>query len=178
LCAAPGGKVLALSCRTSKILASDRSQARIRMVRDNARRTGRRLALVVADALHPPVRDADVVLLDVPCTGTGTLARHPDARWRLRPEQVGELADLQRRMLIAAADAVVPGGLLVYSTCTLEPEENGEQVDAFLRERPDFALEPTEAVPAEYRDEQGRLFVAPWATGFDGAFAARLKRVA
>lgn len=178
LCAAPGGKVLALSCRTSKILASDRSQARILMVRENARRTGRRLALAVADALHPPVRDADVVLLDVPCTGTGTLARHPDARWRLRPELIDELADLQRRMLSAAADAVAPGGLLVYSTCTLEPEENEERVEAFLRERRDFSLDPTEAVPPEYLDDEGRLFVTPWATGFDGAFAARMKRIA
>lgn len=177
-CAAPGGKVLALSCRTSKILASDRSQSRIRMVRDNARRTGRSLALMVADALHPAVARADVVLLDVPCSGTGTLSRHPDARWRLRPESIVDLAALQERMLEVAADVVVPGGLLVYSTCTLEAEENEDRVEAFLHSRPDFALEPTDAVPSEYRDTAGHLFVTPWASGFDGAFAARMRRAA
>jgi 16S rRNA (cytosine967-C5)-methyltransferase len=177
-CAAPGGKVLALSCRTSKILASDRSQSRIRMVRDNARRTGRSMALMVADALHPAIARADAVLLDVPCSGTGTLSRHPDARWRLRPESIVDLAGLQGRMLEAAADVVVPGGLLVYSTCTLEAEENEERVEAFLRARPDFALEPTDAVPPEYRDAAGHLFVTPWRSGFDGAFAARMRRAA
>jgi 16S rRNA (cytosine967-C5)-methyltransferase len=174
-CAAPGGKILALAGRASKILATDRSESRIRMVRDNARRTGRPIALAVADALHPAVLRADVVLLDVPCSGTGTLSRHPDARWRLRPEAIDEMADLQARMLEAAAEVVAPGGLLVYSTCTLEPEENEVRVEAFLGARPDFAVEPT-GVTRGYLDTSGYLVVTPQRTGFDGAFAARMRK--
>jgi len=177
LCAAPGGKALAVSNRPSYTLAVDRSEARLRMVRENVARTERALGLVVADARRPPLRDVDVVLLDAPCSGTGTLARRPDARWRLTPASIAELARLQREMLVAAADAVVAGGLLVYSTCTLEPEENEAQVEAFLAERHDFRIEVTDAVPARYLDGRGRLVVTPQDGGFDGAFAARLRRV-
>lgn len=176
LCAAPGGKILALSGGPAKLLAADGSESRIEMLKENARRTGRPLMTVVADALHPPLVEADVVLLDVPCSGTGTLSRHPDARWRLSEATIREMAELQSRMLTAAADVVVPGGLLIYSTCTLEPEENEERVDAFLGERDDFRLEATDAVPDSYRDDEGRLFVTPQETGFDGSFAARLRR--
>jgi 16S rRNA (cytosine967-C5)-methyltransferase len=176
LCAAPGGKALAVSDRPLYTLAVDRSEARLRMVRDNAARTGRELGLAVADARHPPLRSVDVVLLDAPCSGTGTLARKPDARWRLGPASIRELAEVQRGLLDAAADVVAEGGLLIYSTCTLEPEENEEQVDAFLQRHPDFGLAATDAVPARWRDEEGRLFVTPWSSGFDGAFAARLRR--
>lgn len=148
------------------------------MLKENARRTGRPLMLVVADAMHPPIACADVVLLDVPCTGTGTLSRHPDARWRLEPGSVREMAGIQGRMIDAAAGVVAPGGLLVYSTCTLEPEENEERVRDLLDARPDFRIEPTGSVPDRYLDSSGRLLVTPWATGFDGAFAARLRRAA
>jgi 16S rRNA (cytosine967-C5)-methyltransferase len=123
----------------------------------------------------------DVVLLDVPCTGTGTLRRHPDGRWRLNPESVEELAGAQRDMLEAAVDVVKPGGLLVYSTCTLEPEENEEQIDSFLRRHPEFTLEPCpgwSAGVASRVDSRGRLVVLPQDTGFDGAFAARMRRCA
>ena len=148
------------------------------MVQENAERTGRAVMPVVADAIHPPIRCVDVVLLDVPCTGTGTFSRHPDARWRLDAGSVGDMARLQAHMLGAAADLVRPGGHLVYSTCTLEPEENEEQVMAFLDARTDYRVETTEAVPARHLDEEGRLFVTPQDTGFDGAFAARLRRAA
>lgn len=178
LCAAPGGKALALSVRASYTLAADRSEPRLLMVRENALRTGRPVWLVVADAAHPPLRDTDVVVVDVPCSGTGTLARHPDGRWRLTPESVDEMVRIQRGILDGAADVVRPGGLLVYSTCSLEPEENEEQVSAFLARRPGFRLERTRAVPEEYLDRAGRLVVLPWRTGFDGAFAARLRRAA
>lgn len=178
LCAAPGGKILALSGRPAILLAADRSESRIEMLKENARRTGRPLMLVVADALHPPLERADVVLLDVPCTGTGTLSRHPDARWRTSPGSVREMAELQARMLDTAAEVVRPGGLLVYSTCTLEAEENEDRVEAFLSARSDYRMEATDAVPQGYLEPSGYLFVTPWATGFDGAFAARLRRAA
>jgi 16S rRNA (cytosine967-C5)-methyltransferase len=176
LCAAPGGKALAVADRAVYTLAADRSETRLRMVRDNARRTGRPLGLVVADARRPPIREVDVALLDAPCSGTGTLQRRPDARWRLRPGSLDELVALQRDLLDAAAELIPTGGLLVYSTCSLEPEENEEQVDAFLARRPDFRVESTDAVPARFLDGAGRLSVLPQRTGFDGSFAARLRR--
>jgi 16S rRNA (cytosine967-C5)-methyltransferase len=178
LCAAPGGKALALSGRASYTLAADRSEGRMRLVRDNSRRTGRRIGMVVADATQPPLRQVDAVLLDVPCTGTGTLRRHPDGRWRLVPRSVDDMSALQRRMLDAAAELVPPGGLLIYSTCSLEPEENALQVSAFLRRWPGFRLDASEAVPAGFRDTLGQLQVLPQKAGFDGAFAARIRRAA
>lgn len=178
LCAAPGGKALALAPRVAYTLAADRSETRMRRIRDNLARTGLEAALVVADARHPPLRPVDAVLLDVPCTGTGTLARHPDARWRMSRETLGAMVRLQAEILDAGAEVVRPGGLLVYATCSLEPEENRDQVHAFLRRRRDFVPEPTGAVPAAYRDGEGFLEVVPQRHGFDGAFAARLRRVA
>lgn len=178
LCAAPGGKILALSGGPAKLLAVDRSESRIGMIKENARRTGRPVMPVVADALHPPLRRADAVLLDAPCSGTGTLSRHPDARWRISSESVAEMAELQRRMLEAASEIVAPDGILVYSTCTLEPEENEERVEAFLADHGDFRMDATDAVAERFRDDGGRLYVTPQDTGFDGAFAARLRRAA
>jgi 16S rRNA (cytosine967-C5)-methyltransferase len=175
LCAAPGGKTLGLTGTARWVLAADSSLPRLRLVRDNLRRTGRAAGLVVARAEAPPLREADLVLLDVPCSGTGTLRRHPDARWRLSPDEIGRMARLQARIVEGAARAVPPGGLLVYSTCALEREENQDQVARFLAAHPDFRVEATSAVDAELLD-QGCLEVLPQSTGFDGAFAARLRR--
>ena len=176
LCAAPGGKALALSRGAPYVLAADRSASRLRLLRENADRTGAPVRSVVARAERPPVRDAPFVLVDVPCTGTGTLRRHPDARWRLVPGDVAALAAVQERILEAAGAAVAPGGLLVYSTCTLEPEENEERVEAFLAAHPEFRMEPPEGMDTTVLDGAGRLSVLPWRTGFDGAFAARMRR--
>jgi len=179
LCAAPGGKTLELSRDARLVVASDRSLQRMRWVVENARRVeAKNLLAVVADARHPAVRPVDAVLLDVPCTGTGTFRRHPDARWRLRISDLAVMAALQRSILRSAADLVKPGGLLVYSTCSLEPEENDAQIESFLAERDDWRLEP----PAEGAVnpavlDAGRLRVLPQRHGVDGAFAARLRRV-
>lgn len=178
LCAAPGGKAVALAGRAAYTVAADRSAVRLRRLRENLERTGRRMGLVVADAAAPPLRPMDAVLLDVPCSGTGTLRRHPDGRWRLDPDTIRALVALQSRLLDGAAEAVAPGGLLIYSTCTLEPEENEEQMAAFLARRPDFRVEPGGSLPREYVDPRGYLYVLPQHTGFDGAFAARLRRSA
>jgi 16S rRNA (cytosine967-C5)-methyltransferase len=178
LCAAPGGKALALAGRASYTLAADRSEVRMRMVRENVVRTGRRVGLVVADARHPPLREAPFVLLDVPCTGTGTLRRHPDGRWRMEPGTIHEMATVQRDILDSCVDLVPPGGLLVYATCSLEAEENSEQVEGFLGRHPDFHVEAGEAVSPDYLDDRGCLVVLPQKTGFDGAFAARMRRSA
>ncbi|MSR35395.1 MAG: hypothetical protein EXR95_01955 [Gemmatimonadetes bacterium] len=177
LCAAPGGKALALAARGWRVLAADRSASRLRLLAENVARTGLPVVSVVALAEHPPVRGAAVVLADVPCTGTGTLRRHPDARWRLQPGDPAALAAVQERILEGAAAAVAADGVLVYSTCTLESEENEERIDVFLKRHPEFRLEPTDAVGPEHLDEGGRLAVRPWTSGFDGAFAARLRKV-
>jgi len=179
LCAAPGGKALALAEHAGYLAAADIGIRRLARLRENLDRlTGLPVGLVVADARQPPFRPVDAVLIDVPCTGTGTLRRHPDGRWRVGPDDLTALVALQREILRAAARVVRPGGLLIYSTCSLEPEENESQVEAFLHEHPDFILEPPVpgTVAPELLDPAGRLTVRPYATGVDGAFAARLRR--
>jgi len=183
LCAAPGGKTLALAARGNVVLAADRSIERLRLVRENADRVreqgGRhiRLSIVQADASAPPVRRPDMLLLDVPCTGTGTLSRNPDIRWKLTPDRLDEMAALQGRMLDACADVVPSGGVLVYATCSLEPEENEEQIESFMSRRPDFQMDPGGGVDLEFLNDRGYLYVLPQVFGFDGAFAARLRKV-
>jgi 16S rRNA (cytosine967-C5)-methyltransferase len=180
LCAAPGGKALELSRRASLVIAADRNTTRVdRMLVGLGRVDATNLVALVADARFPAITPVDVVLIDVPCTGTGTFRRHPDARWRLRVSDFAVLGALQKSILRAAATAVTPGGLLIYSTCSLEPEENDDQVDAFLADHPDFTLEPPPegTVPAAVLDD-GRLRVLPQHHGTDGAFAVRLRRAA
>jgi 16S rRNA (cytosine967-C5)-methyltransferase len=177
-CGAPGGKALELARGAQFVVAADRSPTRLARMSDNLDRLeSRNMALLAMDAAVPAVRRLDAVLLDVPCTGTGTFRRHPDARWRLRRSDLALLAASQAELLRAAAERVNPGGLLVYSTCSLEPEENDEQVDAFLAEHPDWTLEPPPpgAVPADVLDG-GLLRVLPQVHGTDGSFAARLRK--
>src|SRR5260221_659780 len=143
LCAAPGGKALELARSAGTVIASDLSQERIKRVRENVRRLdATNLYAVVADATAPPLRDMDAVLIDVPCTGTGTFRRHPDARWRLKVSDLSVLPALQRSILREAASVVRPGGLLIYSTCSLETEENDEQIERFLTDHAGWTLEP------------------------------------
>jgi 16S rRNA (cytosine967-C5)-methyltransferase len=180
LCAAPGGKSVELSRQAGAVFASDLSIGRLQRVIENAHRLEiPALYSYVADARMPAIRPVDVALVDAPCTGTGTFRRHPDARWRLKISDVAVMAALQRGILKSAADAVKPGGLLVYSTCSLEPEENDEQVRLFLDRNPGWELEPPPegAVPAAALDN-GLLRVLPQMHGTDGSFAARLRRSA
>jgi 16S rRNA (cytosine967-C5)-methyltransferase len=130
----------------------------------------------VADRDDPPV--ADRVLVDVPCSGLGVLAKRADLRWQREPDDLDELLALQDELLDAAAALVAPGGLLVYSTCTIEPEENEERVEAFLARHDDFALESAEGhVLDEVVSDAGYLTTLPHRNRTDGAFAARLRRV-
>lgn len=178
LCAAPGSKALELSRRAATVIAADRSAARVERMRAGlARLDTPNVHVVVADAEHPAFTQADVVLVDAPCTGTGTFRRHPDARWHLRISDFAVLGAAQRDILRAAATIVAPGGLLIYSTCSLELEENDEVIDAFLASHPEFTLEPPSegAVDATVLDH-GRLRVLPHQHGHDGAFAARMRR--
>lgn len=181
LCAAPGGKTLALADRGAQVVAADVAPVRVRKLRQNLDRVGGRyvVRVVVADGRWPPFPPewADLVLLDVPCTGTGTLRRHPDARWRLQPIDLERLPRLQAALLEAAAPLVRIGGWLVYSTCSLEPEENEMQIERFLRAHPEFELDPSDdPVVRPWLDERGCLALRPQRSGVDGAFAARLRR--
>jgi len=178
LCSAPGGKALELARTASVVYADDASFGRLARVRENVRRLDATNVIpFVGDARFPAVKGMDAVLIDVPCTGTGTFRRHPDSRWRLRISDLAVLPAVQRSILRAAATAVRPGGLLIYSTCSLETEENDAQVESFLSDNPEWRLEPPPegAVPAAVIDA-GRLRVLPQRHGTDGAFAARLRR--
>jgi 16S rRNA (cytosine967-C5)-methyltransferase len=176
-CAAPGGKAIALGRRAGAVVAGDVSLSRARRLSQNLERAGSgREHPVVADARQPPVRPVDLVLLDTPCLGTGTFARHPDARWRVTPEALASLEQLQADLLDGASRAVAPGGLLVYSTCSLEPEENQGQVNRFLARHPEFRREPGAAVPSPLLSPEGDLMILPQEHGMDGAYAARLRR--
>jgi 16S rRNA (cytosine967-C5)-methyltransferase len=166
-CAAPGGKAARLAAR-GPVLASDPRRARLPRLVDTVRRAAPDVWIVCADALAAPLRAAtlDAVLLDVPCSATGTIAKHPDARWHLSAKRIERLAQLQATLLDAVATVVRPGGVLAYLTCSLEQEENDGQVDAFL------------ARHGDYRRSRDDLFLFPADRGTDGAFAARLERAA
>jgi 16S rRNA (cytosine967-C5)-methyltransferase len=172
-CAAPGGKSthLAQRMKAGHVIAVDFA-GRIKLVQQNAAR----LKLSEVEALNFETREgdfrelskelspADVVLLDAPCLGTGTLRRRPDAKWNKTPEQLQQLLELQRELLHAAARVVKAGGVLIYSTCSLETEENVGQVEKFLAEHPNWQLDGTRST-------------LPHRDGCDGAFMARLHRV-
>lgn len=178
-CAAPGGKTIALGRRTRTVVAGEVSRARAGRLAENLARAGSgREHVVVADARRPPLRHVGAVLLDAPCLGTGTFARHPDARWRVSPEALASLQRLQRELLAQCAAAVSPGGLLVYSTCSLEPEENFVQIERFLAEHPGFRRESSETIAPTLLSGEGDLVILPQRHGMDGAFAARLRRTA
>jgi 16S rRNA (cytosine967-C5)-methyltransferase len=178
LCAAPGGKAIELSRAAEFVIAADASFARLARVRETISRLEiKNVRPIVGDARAGAIAPVDAVLVDAPCTGTGTFRRHPDARWRLTPNDIAVLAATQRSILHAAAATVAPGGLLVYSTCSLETEENDAQVETFLATHAEFTLEPPPegTVPASVLDA-GRLRVLPQRHSADGSFAARMRR--
>jgi 16S rRNA (cytosine967-C5)-methyltransferase len=178
-CAAPGGKTIALGRSARMVVAGDVSPARARRLQENLARAGSgREHTIVADGRRPPVRPTNAVVMDVPCLGTGTFARHPDARWRVTPEALDGLVRLQAELLDRSAAVVAPGGLLVYSTCSLEPEENRLLVERFLQAHPEFRREATSAVSPDLLSPEGDLMVLPHRHGIDGAYAARLRRSA
>ena len=125
-CAAPGGKATAMAQSGAHVTAADMRESRVGLIVDNAQRLGLEIETRVADATEPPFEASsfDAVLVDAPCSGLGAFRRRPDARWRIRPEDIVELADLQRRILAASAPLVRPGGRLVYSVCTLTAAES------------------------------------------------------
>lgn len=183
VCAAPGGKAMALAATGCRVLACDASLPRARLIAETVRRLSAEVPVIVADGRRPVFTELDGVLVDAPCTGTGTLRRHPDARWRLSPERLARLLPLQAELLDGVADSIRVGGTLVYATCSLEEEENEGQVRRFLARHPEFSLEqPPQAAVEEHGSpgvevRKGFLRLLPTDTGYDGAFAARMKRI-
>lgn len=182
LCAAPGGKTLQLAAAGATVTALDRSAERLERLRQNLTRTKLEAKVVAADALKVKIREPfDAVLLDAPCTSTGTLRRHPDVAWLRRPDDVRTLATLQSDLLTKAAEFVKPDGMLVYAVCSLEPEE-GPGVVAKALETGAWRRERLTAndVPVEFINADGDLRTLPshWPEtgGLDGFFAARLVR--
>ena len=188
LCAAPGGKTTHLAHlmrNTGKIIAVDASAEKIALLQKNCRRVdAHNVETRVMDATKADlafIKTADAVLIDAPCSGFGTLRRHPDIRWNKTLEQVRALSKIQYNLLKNAAPHIKPGGLLVYSTCSIEPVENAEVIQRFLKDFPMYRIENArrflpDVSPSAITPE-GFVQTFPHEHGVDGAFAARLRRV-
>lgn len=187
-CAAPGGKsthIAQLIRDQGEIWAVELSPARLKLLKENCRRLGiTSIKPVLGDITQPltPLKGKKFhrILVDPPCSGLGVLRRNPEGKWRLREEEIATLAETQGRILKAASRYLLPGGVLVYSTCTITPEENTEILEGFLRAHRDFSLEPLhELLPescADLVDEKGFYRTYPHRHSLDGFFAARLKK--
>ncbi len=186
LCAAPGGKTAQLAAAGARVTAIDSSAARTARLSDNLDRLGLKASLVVDDATTwRPDDRFDAVLLDAPCSGTGTIRRHPDIARLKSPEDVERLTGLQRRLLDSASVLVAPGGVLVYAVCSLQPEEGEAQVAAFLARGAPFVRQPI--TPAEIGGlvdavaPSGDVMTLPCHLpergGLDGFYIARLHRL-
>lgn len=190
LCAAPGGKTAQLALAGAEVTAFDISRSRLKRLRHNLERLGLEAETVEADILrHEPAELFDAILLDAPCSSTGTVRRHPDVPWTKGPEDVAKLAALQRRLIERAVQFVKPGGRVVFSNCSLMPEEGEDLWAAFLREVPGIEPEPFRADEIEgiapFVSQAGTLRTTPadWpssdpsVSGLDGFFAARFRVV-
>ena len=177
-CAAPGGKAVALEAQGARVLAGEVRHERIGRLVDTARRAGVAIRCLAANLEAAPLRASSLaaVLVDAPCSATGTLRRHPDARWRLYPGLFARAAARQSRLLTDAAALVQPGGLLIYATCSLEPEENEGVVEGFVKSHPNFRRAATGAVPPALLTPAGDFQSLPHRHGIDGAYASRLVR--
>jgi 16S rRNA (cytosine967-C5)-methyltransferase len=188
LCAAPGGKTAQLVVAGAHVTAVDRSPARLNRLRENFVRLSLKAEMVAADALEWRTGLFDAVLLDAPCSSTGTIRRHPDVPWLKSEAELVTLASMQQRMLDRAVEFLKPGATLVYCVCSLEPEEGEDQIAALLARDPRVARHPVTAQDlfglSEFVTPQGDLRTLPhqlpdedpqWG-GLDGFYAARLVR--
>jgi 16S rRNA (cytosine967-C5)-methyltransferase len=188
LCAAPGGKAAELAAAGADVTTIDRSAERLKLLAANFERLRLHSEIVVRDALAFDAPPFDAVLIDAPCTATGTIRRHPDVAWIKRPGDLAPLIKLQAQLIDKAIALTKPGGLLVYCTCSLEPEEGETQIAAVLRRNPDVRRSPIDANEigglSECLTPAGELRTLPchlWGdeprrSGLDGFFAARLAK--
>jgi len=189
LCAAPGGKTVQLAQLGAQVTAVDRSGPRLRRLKANLERLGLQAEVVTADVATFEAEPFDAVLLDAPCSATGTIRRHPDVAWTKQPEDVAKLAALQTRLLDQAARLTKPGGRLVYCTCSLERAEGEAQIEAFLTRNTGFARDPIKPEEiggqADALTPQGELRTLPHQlagetprlSGWAGFYACRLIRL-
>lgn len=182
LCAAPGGKTAQLAAGFAKVTAVDRSKERIAMLKTNVHRLKLQADYVTTDASKwLPAIAPDAILLDAPCSATGTLRRHPDVAWHRAPEDIARMVETQAKMLNHALDFLKPGGILVYSVCSLQPEEGENQITAILESRKDVALDPVQPATlgglTQCITPRGEVRTLPFhlaeSDGMDGFFAAR-----
>jgi 16S rRNA (cytosine967-C5)-methyltransferase len=189
LCAAPGGKTLQLAQAGAQVTAIDRSEPRLARLRENLERCGLAAEVIAADATEWSGGPFDAVLVDAPCSSTGTIRRHPDIAWLKRAADLGPLTALQRRLLERAIALVRPSGCVVFCTCSLEPEEGELLVAGVLADHPEIRRRPISAsefsgldglitptgelrtLPCQWQDAEPRM------AGLDGFFAARLERI-
>jgi 16S rRNA (cytosine967-C5)-methyltransferase len=183
LCAAPGGKTMQLAAAGWDVTALDLSAKRMALLDSNLERTGLKAAAIIADLRKwESETQYDAVLLDAPCSATGTFRRHPDVLHRIGERQIAELVELQASLLGHAATRVNPGGMFVFATCSLEPEEGEAQAAAFLDSHSDFAVEPidTALLPAAIAAQNGQVRALPGMYadqgGLDGFFVAAFTR--
>ena len=179
LCAAPGGKsflIAEMMLNEGKVLAVDKHESKLRFIKDGAERLGLSIIeTVTKDAeSHQFSESADIVFADVPCSGLGTIAKKPDIKWKKETEDIAKLIPHQRKILENAARIVKPGGVIIYSTCTIEPEENEENIKWFLAKHPEFSLDPAENYLPPSLCKDGFYVSIPHISKMDGAFAARL----
>ena len=187
LCAAPGGKatfMAELMENSGLITAVDRYEQKLVKIEDHARALGITIIKTVAEDARSfvPENHPDAILLDAPCTGTGVLGRRAELRWKLNPDTLRELQVLQAELLDHAAELLDKGGILVYATCSIEPEENSLQIEAFLQRHPDFIADPVgERVPEQFcsgNKDNGAILTLPGAhPGFDGGFCQRMRKI-
>lgn len=184
MCSAPGGKatLMAELCGSSgRVYATELREHRLEMLLETmARQNLSAIFPIVCDSSHPPFNALfNSVLLDAPCSGTGVMHRHPDARWIRNLDGIQRITEVQQTLLDAAADLVAPGGTLVYATCSLEEDENQGQVKSFLQRHPQFSLaSPPREVLQQYVTLDGYLSITPFEHDLDGMFAARLVKTA
>jgi 16S rRNA (cytosine967-C5)-methyltransferase len=182
LCAAPGGKTMQLAAAGHKVTAVDASASRLERLRENLDRTHLEAVLVEADALKwEPSKQFDAILLDAPCSATGTFRRHPEVLYRARPRVIAEGAELQGKLLNHAAQWLKPGGSLIYSVCSLEPQEGEQVIAAFLGRHPEFEIDKPKGLPPFVPiASEGWARILPGLLevegGLDGFFMARLVR--
>ena len=188
LCAAPGGKSAQLAAAGAKVTAVDRSAERLKRLAANFSRLRLEAEIAVANALAFEAAPFDATLIDAPCTATGTIRRHPDVAWTKRQGDLATLGELQSKLIDKAIALTRPGGIIVYCTCSLEPEEGEAQIAALLRRNPDVRRVPITPAEigglAECLNPAGELRALPChlqaseprLSGLDGFFAARLQR--
>lgn len=186
MCAAPGGKTMQLSSAGMDVTAVDKSSGRLKRLKENLARTKLPATVVQSDALEYDAEPFQAVLLDAPCTATGTFRRHPDVLHNRNPKSVADLVRLQDKLLPKAATLTAPGGVLMYAVCSLQPDEGMPRVAKFLEAMPDFSLIPITSLPGldlpEERFDGGVVRTLPCdlakSGGLDGFFIAALRRAA